>query len=269
MTNPTTERAAWDHTTHQAFYDYYADKSASALAQQSAERVKVIMLRLARRASMPSRLDVADIGCGPGSQAVLWAADGHRVCGLDVNKPLIDLARERAANAGLSIRFEVGTATQLPWANETVDVCLLPELLEHVPDWRTCLREAARVLRSGGLFYVSTTNVLCPRQQEFNLPLYSWYPSALKRYCERLAVTSRPSIANYARYPAVNWFSYYALRDFLAPLGFRCLDRFDIVDEAAKTPAQARVVRAIRKSALLRFAAHVATPSLALVAVKS
>jgi hypothetical protein len=47
------------------------------------------------------------------------------------------------------------------------------------------------------------------------------------------------------------------------------LDRFDIVDEAAKTPAQARVVRAIRKSALLRFAAHVATPSLALVAVKS
>jgi 2-polyprenyl-3-methyl-5-hydroxy-6-metoxy-1,4-benzoquinol methylase len=55
-----------------------------------------------------------------------------------------------------------------------MDVCLLPELLEHVADWQSCLNEAARVLRPGGLLYLSTTNVLCPRQQEFNLPLYSF-----------------------------------------------------------------------------------------------
>ena len=76
-----------------------------------------------------------------------------------------------------------------------MDVCLLPELLEHVADWQSCLKEAPRVLRSGGLLYLSTTNVLRPRQEEFNLPLYSWYPGPLKRYCERLAMTTRPALA--------------------------------------------------------------------------
>ena len=142
-------------------------------------------------------------------------------------------------------------------------------LLEHVAEWQACVREAARVLAPGGLLYLSTTNVLCPKQQEFNLPLYSWYPTGLKHYCERLATTTRPAIANYAKYPAVNWFSFYGLREFLRPLGFRCLDRFDVMDAATKAPLQQAVLGALRRSSLLRFLAHDATPSTVLVAVKT
>jgi 2-polyprenyl-6-hydroxyphenyl methylase/3-demethylubiquinone-9 3-methyltransferase len=150
-----------------------------------------------------------------------------------------------------------------------MDVCLFPELLEHVADWQSCLNEAARILRPGGLLYLSTTNVLCPRQEEFNLPLYSWYPEPLKRYCERLAVTTHPALAGYATYPAVNWFSFYGLRDFLEPLGFRCLDRFDLIDTAGKGRLAQFIVTALRGVPLLRFLGHVATPSTYLVAVKS
>jgi 2-polyprenyl-6-hydroxyphenyl methylase/3-demethylubiquinone-9 3-methyltransferase len=150
-----------------------------------------------------------------------------------------------------------------------MDICLLPELLEHVADWRTCLMEASRVLRPKGLLYLSTTNVLCPSQQEFNLPLYSWYPGVLKRYCERLALTSRPEIANHARYPAVNWFSFYGLSRFLAPLGFRCLDRFDLIDLESKSGSARAVVALLQRSRLLRVLAHVATPGTALVGIRS
>ncbi len=111
--------------------------------------------------------------------------------------------------------------------------------------------------------------MLCPKQEEFNLPLYSWYPAPVKRRCERLATTSRPSIANYATYPAVNWFSFYGLREFLRPLGFRCLDRFDVVDSSAKSRAQRLVLTAIRKSSVLRFLGHVATPGTMLLAVRT
>ena len=48
--------------------------------------------------------------------------------------------------------------------------------------------------------YISTTSKLCPIQEEFNLPWYSWYPAPLKRYFERRAVTDWPAIANYAKY---------------------------------------------------------------------
>lgn len=260
---------SWDHTTHQDFYDYYASESQSEATAQRFRGIQAAVLRVAAQAGMVAPLDVADIGCGAGTQSRLWAERGHRVFGMDVNEPLIRLAEKRAAKQGLAIKFEVGTATALPWGDRTVDVCLVPELLEHVTDWQSCVNEAVRVLRPGGLLYLSTTNVLCPKQQEFNLPLYSWYPSPLKRYCERLAVTTRPAIANYAKYPAVHWFSFYGLRDYLEPLGFRCLDRFDLIDAAGKGRLAQVILTVLRRVSLLRFLGQVATAGTYLVAVKS
>jgi 2-polyprenyl-6-hydroxyphenyl methylase/3-demethylubiquinone-9 3-methyltransferase len=205
-------------------------------------------------------MEVADIGCGAGTQCRLWAELGHRVHGVDVNEPLIQLARQRAHEAGLEIRFDVGTATRLPYPDASMDVVLLPELLEHVADWQSCLNEATRVMAPGGLLYLSTTSYLCPRQQEFNLPLYSWYPGFLKRRYERLAVTTRPEIANYARYPAVNWFSYPMLARYLRARGVRCFDRFDMID-AESMPALFRpVLAAIRGFPPLRLGGYLLTP---------
>lgn len=259
----------WDHNSYRDFYDYYASESQSEATLQRFRGIQATVLRVAAQTGMRAQLHVADVGCGAGTQSRLWAERGHRVFGLDVNERLIRLARQRTEETGVVVKYDVGTATALPWTEGTMDVCLLPELLEHVADWQSCLKEAARVLRPGGLLYLSTTNVLCPRQEEFNLPLYSWYPGPLKRYCERLAVTTRPALASYATYPAVNWFSFYGLRDFLEPLGFRCLDRFDLIDTAGKGGLAQFIVTMLRRAPLLRFLGHVATPSTYLVAVKS
>ena len=145
---------------------------------------------------------------------------------------------------------------------------MLPELLEHVADWQGCVAEAARVLRPGGLMYINTSSKLCPVQQEFNLPLYSWYPAPLKRYFERRSLTDWPSLANFAKYPAVNWFSVYELRRHLEPMGFRCLDRFDLIDGQGKGAAAGWVLGALRGSSVLRWLGHVGTPYTLLVAVK-
>ena len=262
------QRPAWDHTTHPDFYNYYATASQSEATAGRFRRVQALVLRVAAQNGLSGPLDVADIGCGAGTQSRMWAERGHRVFGVDVSEPLIELARQRAQEHAVETRFEVGSATTLPWADGSMDVCLMPELLEHVADWKSCITEAARVLRRGGVLYLSTTNVLCPRQDEYNLPLYSWYPARLKRYYERAAVTTRPDVANYATYPAVHWFSYYGLRDYLRPLGFRCLDRFDLIDVRDKGRAAALVVRLARGVPLLRLLGHVATPGTWLIAVK-
>jgi 2-polyprenyl-6-hydroxyphenyl methylase/3-demethylubiquinone-9 3-methyltransferase len=263
------DKARWDHDTHRAFYDYYASASQSAATAARFDGIRNAVLRVAEGCALPAHLEVADIGCGAGTQARMWAEAGHRVRGLDVNEPLIQLARQRAADQGLDIRFEVGSATALPWPDACIDVALVPELLEHVADWQPVVNEAARVVRPGGLLYLSTTNVLCPVQQEFTLPLYSWYPRPVKRYCERLAVTTHPAIANHAKYPAVHWFSFYMLRDYLRPLGFDALDRFDLIDVARKGRLASVVIGVVRRVSLLRFLGHVATSGTFLVAVKS
>jgi ubiquinone/menaquinone biosynthesis C-methylase UbiE len=252
--------ADWDTDSHEDFFKYYEQQSLSAETFDRFRRTTEFLLRLRGSQARSARLEVLDVGCGAGAQAVLWTERGHRYHGLDINRPLVELARRRAAEHKLDAVFEVGSATTLPWSDGTFDICLLPELLEHVADWQRCVAEATRVLRAGGLIYINTSSKLCPLQQEFNLPLYSWYPGAVKRYFERRAVTDWPSLANYAKYPAVNWFSYYGLRRQLTRCGFDCMDRFDITDRQGLSAARRALLDAVKTLAPARFLGHVMTP---------
>lgn len=258
----------WDTSSHEDFYKYYEQQSLSEATKERFRAVRDMMLRVGGAATAGRVLDVLDVGCGAGAQSEFWAELGHRYRGVDVNEPLIQLARKRASERGFDIRFDVGSATELPCADASIDVCLVPELLEHVADWQGCLNEAVRVLRPGGLMYISTSSVLCPVQQEFNLPLYSWYPGPLKRYFEKRAVGDWPAVANFAKYPAVHWFSFYGLRDYLAPKGFACLDRFDLTDLDRLSGAKRAAVGIMRSLPPFRFLGHVLTPYTVIVARK-
>ena len=265
----TQPPGSWDHSTNVGFFDYYSQQSLSPATIERFTRVRDQALALlATTAGRTSRLEVLDIGCGAGTQCRLWAQLGHHVHGLDVNASLIEVARQRGREEQFEIEFNIGSATDLPYANESMDVALIPELLEHVCDWQSCLNEAVRVLKPGGLLYLSTTNCLCPVQEEFDLPMYSWYPGFVKRRFEHLAVTTRPEIANDAKYPAVNWFSVYSLSAYLKPRGFRCLDRFDLIDTDQMGTLQRLTVNMARMIPPLRFAGQVLTPWTVLFAIK-
>jgi 2-polyprenyl-6-hydroxyphenyl methylase/3-demethylubiquinone-9 3-methyltransferase len=262
------QNQTWDTGSHEDFYKYYEQQSLTPKTLERFRAVRDMMLRVGGKTLEGRVLDVLDVGCGAGAQSQFWAELKHRYRGIDVNEPLVQLARKRAQERGFDIRFDVGSATDLPCTDESVDICLVPELLEHVADWQGCLEEAVRVMRPGGLIYISTSSKLCPRQQEFNLPLYGWYPHRVKRHFEHRAVTDRPDLANYAKYPAVNWFSVYGLRDYLEPKGFQCLDRFDLIDVAGKGTLARLVLSALRSLPPLRLLAHMVTPYTLVVARK-
>jgi 2-polyprenyl-6-hydroxyphenyl methylase/3-demethylubiquinone-9 3-methyltransferase len=250
------------------FVDYYAERSTSDETRQRFLSVQRIALKLRSNLGLSIEgLDIADIGCGVGTQTLMWAAGGHRARGVDISSPLIELARQRAQVQPVSAEFFVASATELPLADQSCDLVLVSELLEHLPDWESCIREALRILRPGGVIYISTTNRLCPIQQEFTLPGYSWYPSSVKKRCERLAVTTHRHWVQHASFPAVHWFSFYDLRDYLIARGVTAYDRFDVSDAAGSTIRLA-VLKSIRGLRLLRFAAHVCTPYTIVVGVR-
>jgi SAM-dependent methyltransferase len=67
---------------------------------------------------------VLDVGCGSGNAALLAAATGARVTGIDPAPRLLGVARDRAAAEGREITFLEGSSEALPLPDASVDVVL-------------------------------------------------------------------------------------------------------------------------------------------------
>jgi len=260
----------WDIESYKQFYDYYEKESLSKERIAHFERVCSLVLKMIGSENPGgASLRIADIGCGAGTQSLVWAKHGHSVFGLDLNKPLVELAKKRSLENGYDIKLILGSATNIPLHDGAIDVCLVEDLLEHVENWKSCLDEFRRILKPGGTLFLTTTNKLCPRQEEFNLPLYSWYPAFLKRYFLKLVLTNRPGIANYAKYPAFNWFCFYGLRRALSSRGFFCLDRFSLIDISGKNKFLKGMLFLIKKVFIFNFLAHMVTPYTQILGIKN
>jgi ubiquinone/menaquinone biosynthesis C-methylase UbiE len=108
-------------------------------------------------------MDVLEVGCSAGGYVVLARSMGaRRVAGVDVDKDALRRAREWAAQQrnGAGIAMSVASVTELPFPDETFDLVICTEVLEHVPDARAGLAEIFRVLRLGGTLAVSLPNVV-------------------------------------------------------------------------------------------------------------
>jgi ubiquinone/menaquinone biosynthesis C-methylase UbiE len=90
-----------------------------------------------------------DVGCGTGSFLRRLRGVGHRgrLVGLDTSPAAIDALAGWQVIAGV-----VGDATAPPFADGEFDGVTARHMLYHVPDLEAALREARRVLRTGGRF---------------------------------------------------------------------------------------------------------------------
>jgi SAM-dependent methyltransferase len=95
---------------------------------------------------------VLDIGCRYGALTRSYL-QGNEVVGVDVDREAL------AAAAGLGIETHWADAdAPLPFPDESFDVVVAGELLEHIRDPTGLLGEAARVLRPGGRLVASVPN---------------------------------------------------------------------------------------------------------------
>ncbi len=124
-----------------------------------AVRDQAIKRRVLERAAIAGDEDVLDVGCGTGTlaSAAARAAPRVKVTGLDADASILARARRRAADAGLEIRFDEGSATALPYADASFDRVLCTLMFHHLPDdgKRRTAEELARVLRPGGRLVVA------------------------------------------------------------------------------------------------------------------
>jgi SAM-dependent methyltransferase len=102
------------------------------------------------------RIRVLDVGCGPGILTVALAPLVDEVVALDLTPEMIARARKRSEELGLTnVRFEVGRAEELPFANGYFDVVVTRLMLHHLLSPARAVEEMARVLKTGGLAVVA------------------------------------------------------------------------------------------------------------------
>jgi arsenite methyltransferase len=102
---------------------------------------------------------VLDLGSGGGLDVLLAArrvAPGGHAYGVDMTDEMLELARSNQARSGVeNATFLKGTIEQIPLPNESVDVVISNCVINLAEDKGAVMREAARVLRPGGLFAVA------------------------------------------------------------------------------------------------------------------
>ena len=91
-----------------------------------------------------------------------YAGHGARVTGVDPSSGSLEVARSHARQSGLSIRYEQGRGEAIPSTDASFDLVSCCDVLEHVDDLDAVIREIARVLRPGGLFFFDTINRTWP-----------------------------------------------------------------------------------------------------------
>ena len=104
-------------------------------------------------ADLGPAIRVLDLGCGYGSTARYLARSyGCTVTGINISEKELELARLRAAEAGLEhlLSFEQGDFHSLLYENESFDVVWSQEAFLHGADKSLIISEARRVLKSGG-----------------------------------------------------------------------------------------------------------------------
>lgn len=127
---------------HYSLFEYY--RSAKILTQLE-------------RAGIHPKGPVLDAGCGGGGVAVSFAEESALAVGLDLVDRFTDagerLARERRI---MNVCFVQGNGLSLPFKTGYFDLVLSHSVIEHVDSPQDYLSECFRVLRPGGVLFLST-----------------------------------------------------------------------------------------------------------------
>lgn len=107
---------------------------------------------------------VLDVACGAGYGTALIARSAERAIGFDKDSCTVDYARLHYESP--ACEFMVGDARDMPFLDDTFDVVVSFETIEHLPeeDHEKFLEQVKRVLDPNGIFILST-----PNRQVYNL----------------------------------------------------------------------------------------------------
>ena len=110
--------------------------------------------RYAFAKNLVSGKNILDAACGEGYGSHLLSSYANKVTGLDIDIKAISHAQNRYKQSNLD--FVIGSCAQLPFKDNSFDLVVSFETLEHLEQQEEMLSEFNRVLTSDGVLIIST-----------------------------------------------------------------------------------------------------------------
>jgi ubiquinone biosynthesis O-methyltransferase len=125
-----------------------------------------------------------DIGCGDGVLSYLFAKEGAKVTGIDYSDIAIEFGKEKIKSKNLDIDFKQGSAYELPYKDNSFDIIVSSDVIEHLEDVPKYLSEINRVVKNGGIVVISTPIKFTeyPLDKEH---VIEWFPNEFKQVIEK------------------------------------------------------------------------------------
>lgn len=137
--------------------EYYLSRIAS-LSEFSTGRLRVILKTVATVKEEKRHIkSLLDVGCSDGSLTILVneVLGAKEVCGIEISP----VAAEQAEKKGIKVSVLDVESEKFPYKDETFDVVIACDIIEHLFDSENLLKESYRVLRDRGYLILSTPNL--------------------------------------------------------------------------------------------------------------
>jgi len=151
-------------------------------------------------------LTIVDLGCGRGRFCFSLKERGFvDIIGIDPVTEFLPLEEETDG-----LKFLTGTGTKIPLLDSSVDVIIMSEVIQHIPEIGSCLKEIKRVLKSGGQIIIFDRNINA-LHTKFLIPMRLW-----KKYKELVGAWMYHRNGPFQEI----WYSHKALTKILVSKGF-------------------------------------------------
>ena len=103
---------------------------------------------------------ILDVGFGNGNNTILFAKLGMKVSAVEIHQDICDLASEKFERIGIDVNLKVGKNQELPFEDNTFDFLVSWNVIHYEGNEsgiKASIREYARVLKSNGRLFLSTT----------------------------------------------------------------------------------------------------------------
>jgi len=165
---------------------------------------------------------ILDIGCGAGECLVTFAIDGGIVTGLTPRNIEIETAKIWLKQQKLKGTLVKGVAEDLPFEDNSFDMIILAQCIEHVKDRDVVMDEMYRVLKPKGHLLITAPNNIQPYEHHFKTIWLPFTPKPLCKLYVKYILNKDPHILD-----NIHWITRYGIMNNLTKRGFKHIANFN------------------------------------------